>query len=106
MIKCSGTQAYKLKLPAHLKFHYVFHVSLLKQYIPREDQVLKDDEIVMSSQSILELQPSRILETQERVLRNRILIEHLFQWKDYPEEDATWEDEVTLLRDCPKIFSR
>ena len=71
VLKCIGSQAYKLELPEHLKVHDVFHVSLLKRYIPRADHVLNDDQIVMSTQGILQLQPSRILETRERKLRNR-----------------------------------
>ena len=37
IVKCVGSQAYKLELPEHLKVHNVFHVNLLKQYIPRAD---------------------------------------------------------------------
>ena len=104
MLKSVGSQAYKLKLPFHLKVHDVFHVSLLKKYIPSDDHILDDEQIVMPTQSILELQPARILETRERILRNRTLREHLVQWKDYPEEDATWEDETSLARDYPNLF--
>ncbi|MCO5588789.1 hypothetical protein L7F22_042748 [Adiantum nelumboides] len=104
IIKCIGTQAYKLKLPIHLKIHDVFHVSLLKCYIPSEGHLLDDGQIIMQTQNILEFQPSRILETRERTLRNRTLREHLIQWQDYPEEDATWEDESTLTKDYPDLF--
>ncbi|MCO5552666.1 hypothetical protein L7F22_006182 [Adiantum nelumboides] len=106
IIKCIGTQAYKLKLPTHLKIHDVFHVSLLKPYILSEGHLLDDEQIIMQTQNILELQPSRILETRERTLRNRTLREHLIQWQDYPEEDATWEDESTLAKDYPDFFLR
>ena len=106
IVKCIGTQAYKLDLPAHLKVHNVFHVSLLKPYIPSPDHVLNDDQIVMATQNILELQPDRILETRERTLRNRAIREHLIQWKDFPLEDATWEYETSLQKDYPQLFSR
>ena len=106
VVKCIGSQAYKLKLPIHLKVHDVFHVSLLKPYIPKQDHVLDDEQAVLPAQGILELRPERILDTKERILRNRTLRDHLIQWKDYPIEDATWEEETSLLKDYPELFSR
>ncbi|NHV87526.1 hypothetical protein HA385_23355 [Escherichia coli] len=32
--------------------------------------------------------------------------DHLVQWKDYPLEDATWEEETSLLKDYPELFAR
>ena len=106
VVKSVGSQAYKLDLPEHLKVHNVFHVNLLKQYIPRADHVLNDDQIVMPTQGILQLQPNKILETRERKLRNKMIRDHLVQWKDYPVEDATWEEEASLLREYPELFVR
>lgn len=106
IVKRIGTHAYKLNLPTHLKVHDVFHISLLKPYIPSPDHVLNDDQIVMPTQNVLELQPEKILETRERTLRNRSIREHLIQWQDFPLEDATWEDETSLLKDYPQLFSR
>ena len=106
VVKSVGSQAYKLDLPEHLKVHDVFHVNLLKQYIPSEDYVLNDNEVVMPTQGILQLQPSEILETRERKLRNRVIRDHLVQWKDYPTEDATWEEEASLLKEYLELFAR
>ncbi|MCO5575354.1 hypothetical protein L7F22_029154 [Adiantum nelumboides] len=99
-------QAYKLRLPPNLKVHDVFHVSLLKPYVPNPDQILDVEQIVVPAQGVFELQPDYILETRERKLRNRSIIEHLVKWKDFPEEDATWEDEITLQKDYPDLSLR
>ena len=101
ILKKVGTQAYKLNLPEHLKVHDVFHVSLLKKYIPSPDHILNDDQIVTPTQGILQLHPNKILETRERTLRNRVIKDHLIQWKDFPVEDATWEEESSLLKEYP-----
>ncbi|MCO5563659.1 hypothetical protein L7F22_017306 [Adiantum nelumboides] len=101
IVKVISDQAYKLQLPPNLKVHDVFHVNLLKPYVPNPDQNLDAKQIVVLAQGVLELQPNYILETRERKLRNRSIIEHLVKWKDFPEEDATWEDEITLQKDYP-----
>ena len=63
--KCVGTQAYKLDLPTHLEVHNVFHVSLLKHYIPSPYHVLNDNQIVMPTQNTLEPQPNKIIGSSE-----------------------------------------
>ena len=35
--------------------------------------------------------PEEVLDTKEKRLRNRSIIEHLVKWKGLPLEDATWE---------------
>ncbi|MCO5585915.1 hypothetical protein L7F22_039849 [Adiantum nelumboides] len=40
IVKVISNQAYKLRLPPNLKVHDVFHVSLLKPYVPNPDQML------------------------------------------------------------------
>ncbi|MCO5559747.1 hypothetical protein L7F22_013349 [Adiantum nelumboides] len=59
--------------------------------------------VIIPAQGVLELKLDYILEIRERKLRNRSIIEHLVKWKDFPEEDATWEDEVTLQKDYPNL---
>lgn len=61
---------------------------------------------VEASKGMLELQPDCILESRERKLRNRAIREHLIKRKDYPTEDATWEDEVSLCKDFPNFNLR
>ena len=45
-----GEQSYKLALPLHLHVHDVFHVSLLKQYIPNQDHILSLDDVILVTQ--------------------------------------------------------
>ena len=79
IVKKIGAVAYKLKLPAHLKVHDVFHVNLLNSYVPYPAHVLDDKQIVMPTQNTLEIQPDCLLDTRERTLKNRTLKEHLVQ---------------------------
>ena len=104
--KRTNNQAYQLLLPPYLKVHNVFHVSLLKAYVRSPNHVLDDEQVLMPTQGLLELEPDQILSTRERKLRNRSIIEHLVQWKHFSVEDATWEDQATLYHDFPQLIPR
>ena len=70
-------QTYQLLLLPYLKVHNVFHVSLLKAYVPSLDHALDDGQVLMPSQGQLVLEPKHILDTRERKLRNMSIIKHL-----------------------------
>jgi len=100
-----GDQAYELLLPPQLKVHNVFHVSLLKKYVPDASHILDEEQLTFLAQGQLELEPEEILDVRVKSLRNRVLCECLVKWKFYPVEDATWEKEEDLIRDYP-LFTR
>ena len=96
----------QLELPANVKVHDVFHVSLLKKYVPDPSHVFDDEVVVMPSQGQFGVEPEDILAIRERQLRNRITRELLVKWKHYPDEDATWEREERLATDYPNFTKR
>ena len=91
-------------LPPDVKVHIVFHVSLLKKYVPDELHIL--DEQPLISKDGTDITPERIFQTRERTLRSRAINEHLIKWTGYPEEDASWEREDTLISTYPEFMSR
>ncbi|WVZ76440.1 hypothetical protein U9M48_024416 [Paspalum notatum var. saurae] len=77
IVERKGKVAYKLELPSNLSgIHDVFHVSQLKKYL-RNKRPLE----------------VKILETSERVTRNRRIKMCRVQWKHHSEDEATWERE-------------
>jgi hypothetical protein len=86
-----GEVAYQLELSPQLSdVHDVFHVSQLKkcllvpeEQIPMEDLDAKED---LSYQEY----PVRILETSERVMRNKKIKMYKVQWSHHTEDEATW----------------
>ena len=99
-------QAYVLLLPPHIKVHNVFHVSLLKKYVPDANHILGDEVTLVSEDRTLDVSPERILQSRKCVLRNRTIMEHLIKWTGYPEEDASWEREDSLFSLNPQLMSR
>jgi hypothetical protein len=101
-----GEVAYQLELPPQLsEVHDVFHVSQLKKYlrvpkeqIPMEDLDVKED---LSYQE----HPVRILETSERVMRNKRIKMCKVQWSHHTEEETIWEREKKLNAEFPSFFS-
>ena len=61
-----GEQSYKLALPPHLHVHDVFHVSLLKQYIPNLDHILSRDDSILVNQEEFQMEPKQILKLKEK----------------------------------------
>ena len=73
-------QAYELQLPPHIKVHNVFHVNILKRYVPNESHILGDELPLVTKDGILDITPERILQTRERVLCNKSIMKHLIKW--------------------------
>jgi hypothetical protein len=85
--------------------HDVFHVSQLRkclcvpeEQIPMEDLDAKED---LSYQE----HPVRIIETSERVTRNKRIKVFKVQWSHHTEDEATWEREEELKAALPSFFS-
>lgn len=101
-----NNQAYTLMLPPHNKVHNVFHVSLLKKYVPDESHILGHKIALVSKDVTLDVNLERILQTRQRILCNRTIIEHLVKWTRYVEENASWECEDSLLKFYPEFKCR
>ena len=52
-----GEQSYRLALPLHLHVHNVFHVNLLKHYIPNPDHILSLDDSILVTQEKFQMEP-------------------------------------------------
>ncbi|KAL3675441.1 hypothetical protein R1sor_025389 [Riccia sorocarpa] len=93
-----GAVAYKLELPSSMKIHPVFHVSLLRRYVPRPVELVAPNAARLPPALIdgeEEFEVERILQKRICGLR-RQLIEYLVQWKGYPLYEATWEPDANL----------
>jgi hypothetical protein len=98
--------ANQLELPSQLSdVHDVFHVSQLKKclQVPKEQIPMKD----LDAKEDLSYQeyPVKILETSERVTRNKKIKMCKVQWSHHTEEEATWEREEELKAEFPSFFS-
>ena len=74
MIKVVGKAAYQLQLPAQLsEVHDVFHVSMLRKCLSDAMSVVNLEDIEVQDGVTYEEQPVRILDTKEKVFRNKII---------------------------------
>ena len=74
VIKVVGKATYQLRLPAQLFGVYdVFHVSMLRNCQPDATLVVELEDIEIQDGAIYEEQPVKILDTKEKVHRNKII---------------------------------
>ena len=100
-----GRVAYRLALSPDLaSVHNVFHVSMLKKYISDPSHILRQEPIEVHEDLTYEEKPIKIIDRQEKKLRNKVIPLVKVQWKNHKSEEATWEREDDMKNSYPEMF--
>ena len=101
-----GKVAYELALPPHMQhIHNVFHVSMLKRYLPDSNHVIEYEPIEIQPDLSFVERPVQILDRREKVLRNKSVSLVRVLWRNPRVEESTWELESEMLAKYPQLFS-
>jgi hypothetical protein len=99
-----GPVAYMIALPASMPVHNVFHVSLLKKYIPDANHVIDGNVIQVEQEGTFQVHSLRILDRKIKQLQNRTIGLVKVQWTWYRHEDSTWKHEDAMQVEYPHLF--
>ncbi|KAA0066515.1 pol protein [Cucumis melo var. makuwa] len=95
-----GPVAYRLALPPSLStVHDVFHVSMLRKYVPDPSHVVDYEPLEIDENLSYIEQPVEVLAREVKMLRNREIPLVKVLWQNHKVEEATWkrEDDMSLL---------
>ena len=85
-----------LTLPAHLRIHNVFHVSLLKKYVYDSTHIIDWNVVQVEPEGEFQVEPVRILDKKGTMLRNQIVAWVKVQRKHFISKEEIWELEDVL----------
>jgi hypothetical protein len=83
----------------------VFQVSQLKKCMCVPEEQIPIKELDAKEDLSYQEYPVKILETAERVTRNKRIRMCKVQWSHHTKEEATWEREEELNAEFPSFFS-
>ena len=100
-----GPVAYRLDLPEEFsRVHNVFHISMLRKYIPDSSHVLETPEIELRDDLSYEEQPVQILGREEKEICNKTVSLVKVLERNHLVEEATWEREDQMRSQYPHLF--
>jgi hypothetical protein len=106
VLERKGEVAYRLELPPSLSgVHDVFHVSQLKKCLKVPEEQAPLEGLDVQEDLTYTEHPVKILETSERVTRNKKIKMCRVQWSHHTEDEATWEREDELRKTYPDLFA-
>jgi hypothetical protein len=89
--------SYQVELPSRLSgVHNVFHVSQLKRCLKPLTDVVIEYTIPLEPDLTYKAYPTKILDQQDQVTRNKTTHFYMVKWNDHSEDKATWEHEEFL----------
>ena len=93
-----GNNAYRLKLPANMRIHPVFHASRLMPYTGSKQRAPPGPTIVDGNDEwdVEKIMDSRVKDGQ---------LEYLVHWEGYPHEEDTWEPVDNVLPNSKKLVN-
>ena len=89
----------RLELPETMKIHPVFHISLLRKFTKRPEELQQPEEQAPSPITVQDHEEFEVEEILDRIVRKcgrGISKRYLVKWKGYPLDDATWEPPANL----------
>jgi hypothetical protein len=111
IVKVISPLAYKLELPPdYSKVHPVFHISLLKRHLeagefddrPNLSHPDPPLEIIPEGEYVVE----KIIAQRPSINHPDSELEYLTKWRDYPDEENSWEPRNSFVDDETNIISQ
>ncbi|KAL0543865.1 hypothetical protein IC582_018970 [Cucumis melo] len=100
-----GPVAYRLALPPSLStVHDVFHVSMLRKYVPDPSHVVDYEPLEIDENLSYVEQPVEVLAREVKTLRNKQIPLVKVLWRNHRVEEATWEREDDMRSRYPELF--
>ncbi|KAL4030943.1 hypothetical protein IC575_009198 [Cucumis melo] len=102
-----GLVAYRLALPPSLStVHDVFHVSMLRKYVPNPSHVVDYEPLEIDENLSYTEQPVEVLAREVKTLRNKEIPLVKVLWRNHRVEEATWEREDDMRSRYPELFEK
>ena len=111
-----GPSAVRLDLPASMRIHNVFHVSLLKPYKsdgsrqPPPMPIELEGEEWFIVESILNHRDRQVItpstKTKKKPKRPKVVREYLIKWKGYSDDHNTWEPEENVTPEAISAYKQ
>ncbi|XP_022862091.1 uncharacterized protein LOC111382378, partial [Olea europaea var. sylvestris] len=102
IVECIGPIVYRMALPTELsRIPNVFHVPLLRKYIPDPSHVLGSQPVELKENLTYEEEPAQILDRKEPILHSKTIPLVKVLWRNHAVEETTWESEEQMHFQCP-----
>jgi hypothetical protein len=100
-----GPIAYRLALPPRLaNIHDVFHVSMLRKYIPDPSHVIRYEPLQLQGDLVYKEVPVKLLDCKVQELRTKSIPLVKVLWRNHEIEEASWELEDEIRKKYPSLF--
>ncbi|KAJ8768530.1 hypothetical protein K2173_022631 [Erythroxylum novogranatense] len=101
-----GPLAYRLALPSELsQIHDVFHVSMLRRYRSDPSHIIQISKVQLIDDLSYEERPVAILDSKDKILRNKTIKLVKVLWRNHAVKEATWEPLDAMKEKYPHLFN-